>query len=64
MLFRSVEKIVREGGEYTAKAGKCDFYVKFNEISESSANRERYLKMRTDRGDAVQLLTMEEFLKI
>ncbi len=59
-----VEKIVREGGEYTAKAGKCDFYVKFNEISESSANRERYLKMRTDRGDAVQLLTMEEFLKI
>ena len=59
-----VEKIVLEGGEYTARVGKCDYYVKVADTSESSASRERYLKMRLDRGDSVQLVSAEEFLKI
>lgn len=59
-----IEKIVREGGEYTARVGRCDYYVACDSHSESSANRERYLKMRIDKGDEVKLLSAQEFLKL
>lgn len=56
-----LKTIIAEGGEYTAKVGRCDIYVADGQGDADP--RERYLKARLDRGDNVEVVTKEEFLK-
>lgn len=57
-----IEKIVSEGGEYTAKIGRCDLYIHDGSIGEPSKMREKFLYARIDRGEKVEVVRAEDFL--
>lgn len=57
-----VAKIVAEGGEYTPRASKCDVYFFSGGLSETSNMREKFLKTRVERGDAVEFADAKAFL--
>jgi len=58
-----VDKIVLNGGEYTAKIGKCNVYVSAENTSDSSFARERYLSIRVQNGERIEIMDKQSFLK-
>lgn len=62
LLYQVVQAIVQNGGRYTTKLAKCDYYVYYNKSSEQDASREKRVEELVGQGLIVKI-SAEQFIK-